>query len=321
MITGVAGFIGSSLARRVLSEGGNVVGVDNLSQSNGSNVADLVGPDFSMVQADVRDAESVAKAASACDVLVHLAAYKIPRYDDALETLSVNVEGSEVVFRAAADVGARLITASTSDVYGKLASIPFVEDDDLVIGPPDVKRWAYAVSKMADEHLMMAFRDRYDLDAVALRFFGGYGPGENLTWWGGPIPVFIEAILEGRPIEVHGDGCQTRSFTFIGDYVESIWRLIARDSEPFPYSVINVGSTEEVSINELASRVTSLMGAGEQATIDRVPYATFGKYEDVMRRVPDVTRLREAIDYVPSTTLDDGLRSTIDWHRQLRVQQ
>src|SRR5262249_44029384 len=156
-----------------------------------------------------RDEATVSGACVDCDSIVHLAAYKIPRYVDAYDTLMINAVGSEVVARVAAQKGAKLVAASTSDVYGKNPRVPFSEHDDSVIGSPDVKRWAYAISKMFEEQLLFACHERFGIDVILIRFFGGYGPHQNLTWWGGPQSVFIGNALDGLPLPIHGDGSQT----------------------------------------------------------------------------------------------------------------
>src|SRR5689334_9280359 len=187
MVTGAAGFIGSNLTAELLRRGHSVNGVDDLSHGTLLNVAGSLGNDeFKFIKADIRDERAMARAARGCDAIVHLAAHKIPRYSDAYDTLTVNAFGSEVVARCAARAGAKLVAASTSDVYGKNPSVPFSEECDSVIGGPEVKRWAYAISKMFEEQLLFACRERFGLDVVLLRFFGGYGPNQNLTWWGGP---------------------------------------------------------------------------------------------------------------------------------------
>jgi UDP-glucose 4-epimerase len=270
---------------------------------------------------DVRDDRDVRRAAEGCDVIVHLAAYKIPRYGDAYDTLMVNVMGSEVVARVAAETGAKLVAASTSDVYGKNPSVPFSEDMDSVIGSPDVKRWSYAVSKMFEEQLLFACHERFGLDVVLIRFFGGYGPNQNLSWWGGPQSVFIDRALDGLSLPVHGDGAQTRSFTYVSDHVAGVTAVLESEHANV---VVNIGSEHEVTIAELARLVWSLVRGGDDANIEWIPYDTFGRYEDVRRRVPDLTRARELFHFEPEVDLETGLKRTIQWQigrRRVLAQQ
>lgn len=317
LITGVAGFIGSNVAMALLAKGYDVVGIDNMSQGDKFNMASFVDhPKFQMHYIDIRDESALKAAAQGCKVFVHLAAYKIPRYTDALDTLVINTTGSENVLKAAIEQNAKVVAASTSDVYGKNPKVPFSEDSDLVMGNPDVRRWAYAISKMFEEQMLFAYQQRYGIPFVALRFFGGYGPNQNLTWWGGPQSVFINKALDHEEIEVHGDGQQTRSFTFISDHVNGIVRTVEMDTAN--NMVLNLGNTREISIYGLAEMIWKMVRGDEPARIKLVPYQTFGKYEDVMRRIPDITRARTLLGFEPEVDLEAGLRKTILWQVERR---
>lgn len=317
LITGVAGFIGSNVAMALLQKGHHVVGVDNMSQGDKLNMLAFVNhPEFEMHYVDIRDEPALKSAAHGCKVIVHLAAYKIPRYTDALDTLLINSTGSENVLKAAIEQNAKVVAASTSDVYGKNPAVPFREDSDLVMGNPDVRRWAYAISKMFEEQMLFAYQQRYGIAFVALRFFGGYGPNQNLSWWGGPQSVFINKALDNEEIEVHGDGQQTRSFTFISDHVNGIVRTVEMDAAN--NMVLNLGNTREISILALAQLIWRLVRGDEAPKIKLISYQTFGKYEDVMRRVPDITRARNLLGFEPLVDLEDGLRRTILWQVERR---
>jgi UDP-glucose 4-epimerase len=319
LVTGAAGFIGSNLVAELLRRDHSVVGFDNLSQGSRLNLADFSDhPSFDFREADIRDELAIRDAAEGCDTIVHLAAYKIPRYADAYETLMINGLGSEIVAQTAAQTGAKIVAASTSDVYGKNPQVPFSEDMDSVIGNPQVKRWAYAISKMFEEQLLLACHERFGIDVVLLRFFGGYGPNQNLTWWGGPQSVFIEKALDGEPLPVHGDGRQTRSFTYVTDHVAGI--AAAVESSRADNLVVNIGAEEEISIRALAELIWRLVqGDDEPARIEEIPYASFGKYEDVVRRVPDISRARELLGFEPKVDLESGLRETIRWQAERRL--
>lgn len=318
MVTGVAGFIGSNLAQHLLEKGHHIVGVDNMSQGDKVNLEPLLKHErFEMHYVDIRDEAALKKTAVGCKTLVHLAAFKIPRYTDALDTLLINAIGSENVLKAAIDQGAKVVAASTSDVYGKNPEVPFSENSNLVIGNPDVKRWAYAISKMFEEQMLFAYQQRYGIPVVAMRFFGGYGPNQNLTWWGGPQSVFINKALDDEEIEVHGDGKQTRSFTYISDHVNGITRCVEMESAN--NLVFNLGNTREITIEGLAELIWKLVrGEGSTPKIKKIPYETFGKYEDVMRRIPDITRARTLLGFEPLVDLEDGLRRTIRWQVERR---
>jgi len=317
-ITGVAGFIGSNLCSSLLERGHSVVGIDNMSQGEYENIAEFKeNSNFELYKIDVRDEKAILEVTAESDVIVHLAAFKIPRYSDALDTLLINTKGAENVAKAATKHKAKVVAASTSDVYGKNKDLPFSEDSNLVIGAPDVKRWAYAISKMFDEQLFFGYHERHGIDVVLLRFFGGYGPNQNLTWWGGPQSVFIEKALKNEEIPLHGNGQQTRSFTYISDHVEGIIRTI--EMPEANNLVFNLGNTYEITIENLAKLIWRLVrGEADKPKIKLIPYETFGKYEDVMRRIPDITRARKILGFEPKVGLEEGLRKTIAWQIERR---
>jgi UDP-glucose 4-epimerase len=319
LITGVAGFIGSNLAQSLLDRGHEIVGVDNLSQGDRLNLAGFSAhPNFTFDECDILDVGRLRQAAAGSEVIVHLAAFKIPRYTDALDTLRTNAHGSENVAEAAREIGAKVVAASTSDVYGKNPDVPFSEESNLVIGSPSVKRWAYAISKMFEEQMLFAYHERYGLPVVPMRFFGGYGPHQNLTWWGGPQSVFINAALDGQELDIHGDGLQSRSFTYISDHVDGITRCI--EMSEADNLVFNLGNTFEITILDLARLIWRLVRGGSEPRIRFTPYATFGKYEDVRRRIPDITRARTVLGFEPRVDLETGLRQTIAWQIARRRQ-
>src|SRR5438093_4134146 len=319
VVTGAAGFIGSNLSRALLERGHAVCGIDNLSQSTMLNVEPLVEHrSFRFVREDVRDGAAMQRLAAGATVVVHLAAFKIPRYGNALDTLLVNTHGTESMLKAAARVGARLVLASTSDVYGKSPHLPFAETNDLYLGETSVKRWAYATSKIFDEHLCFAYQQERGVPVTILRFFGSYGPGQNRTWWGGPQSVFIDAALRGQPMDVHGDGQQTRSFTYVDDTVDGIVR--AMFSARAGGEILNIGSTKPVTIQALAEMVWRLAGTGEPKT-RRVSYQAFGRYEDVRARVPEIGKAREVLGFEPRVDLEEGLRRTISWQRSVMARE
>ncbi len=317
LITGCAGFIGSNLAAALLADGHDVVGVDNMSQGERLNIAPLLDhPAFDMRYADIRDEGAMVGAAAGCNGIVHLAAYKIPRYSDAIDTLTINAFGSESLVKAAVHNKCRLVAASTSDVYGKNPEVPFTESSDLVIGQPDVRRWAYAISKMFEEQLLFAYRERFGIEVVLLRFFGGYGPNQNLSWWGGPQSVFINQALDDKEIELHGDGQQTRSFTYVSDHVNGIIRALTVPGAA--NQVFNVGNYREISIEALACLIWRLVRGEEEPKLKLIPYSTFGKYEDVRRRIPDISKARTVLGFEPVVDLEEGLLRTIHWQIERR---
>lgn len=317
LITGVAGFLGSNLAERLLSEGHRVIGVDNLSMGHVSNLkVAMMSPGFEFIQGDVTDKEMFKSLSDDIEVLVHLAAFKIPRYGKAIDTLKINLHGSENTLDFGRDRNIKCVLASTSDVYGKNPAVPFSEEhSDSVIGSSKVPRWSYAVSKLFDEHLALAYQDSYGFPVTLLRFFGSYGPHQALSWWGGPPPVFIDAVLNDKTIPIHGDGMQTRSFTYVSDTVDGIIQAIFRDEANG--EILNIGSKEEVTILELAKRIKQASGTPGELKYELVPYASFSKnkYEDVMRRVPETTLSEKLLGVSANVSLDEGIRRTIEWQK------
>lgn len=318
LITGAAGFIGSNLTKGLLERGHSVIGLDNLSQGYLLNIEEFKDhPGFQFVEGDVRDESLLNEITEGCELVIHLAAFKIPRYSDALDTLLINAMGTRVVLDAAVkNKVAKAMIASTSDVYGKNPAVPFSEDSDLVIGRPEVKRWSYAISKMFEEQLVFGYHERHGIDAVALRFFGGYGPNQHLTWWGGPQSVFISAALDNEPISLHGDGMQTRSFTYISDHVDGI--IACAEKKEANNQVFNIGNTYEITIKDLAIKIWNMIRPLSEPKLSFVPYETFGKYEDVRRRVPNIDKARSLLGFEPRIDLDAGLRTTILWQVKRR---
>lgn len=316
-ITGVAGFIGSNLAAALLNRGYKVIGLDNLSQGLRRNIAPIMkNRNFTFVKGDVRNGGFVEKLAKGADVIVHLAAYKIPRYGNAMDTLMINSTGTMNALEAAKKNKSKFVFTSTSDVYGKLPDIPFREDGDILLGHSKVKRWAYAASKLFDEHLCFAYEEKYGLKVAILRIFGSYGSNQNLTWWGGPQSGFITAAFLKEPMQIHGDGSQTRSFTYIDDTVDGIVRAIERKESAG--ELINIGNDKEISILNLARLIWKMVNGNSKPRLKFVPYKTFsGKnYQDVMRRVPDISKAARLLGFRPRVCLKEGLLKTIAWQRR-----
>jgi len=319
LVTGVAGFLGSNLAERLLAEGHHVVGIDNLSMGLISNITEpLQNSSFKFIQGDVTSSNTFDGLDDDIDALVHLAAFKIPRYGKAIDTLKINYYGTENALEFGKERGIKCVLASTSDVYGKNPDVPFSEEHSKsVIGNSKAPRWSYAVSKLFDEHLALAYQDAYGFPVTLLRFFGSYGPHQALSWWGGPPPVFINAVLNNETIPIHGNGLQTRSFTYVSDTIDGMYESIMRDSANG--EILNIGSKEEVTILELAKRIKFASGTPGELKYELVPYESFSKnkYEDVMRRVPDTTLCEKLLGVSAKVSLDEGLARTIVWQQRV----
>lgn len=314
-ITGAAGFIGSHLCKILVQDGFKVIAIDNYSKSSPKNIQLIKNsPLFEFHKLDVTRLRENSKILKDAKIIVHLAAAKIPRYGDRLTTLLTNTEGTKNVLEVARRSGAKVIFASTSDVYGKNSHLPFKETGDMVLGSSEVARWAYAVSKIFDEQLCFAYQEEYGVPFVIIRFFGVYGPNQHRSWYGGPQSLFIDALLENKKAEIHGDGLQKRSFIYIDDAVDAIVRIIK--SKKLDNQIVNIGSYEEISIISLAKLIAKIMK--KDIKINKVPYQSFTgkKYEDVRRRLPDITKIKKKLNWKPSTSLEAGLIKTIEWYRE-----
>ena len=316
-VTGAAGFIGSHLCYRLLDEGYEVVAVDDLSRGTLANLDGcLTHPSFSFEKLDCTLRRDLRVAFAGCDSILHLAAQKIPRYGGALMTLEANVAGVNAACHAALALDADLILASTSDVYGN-APTPLREDGPVLLGPPTTRRWSYAVSKLYDEHVALALAEERGLRVTIIRLFNVYGPRNDRSWWGGPLSPFIERMLDGRTIEIHGDGQQTRCFTYVGDTVDGFVRAL-RTPEARG-EVINIGGDDEITILDLAQCVQVAMGIPQPLRAHFVPYETLpGNYQDVRNRVPDLTKAQEILGFEAQVGFVEGLENTISWHRECR---
>jgi nucleoside-diphosphate-sugar epimerase len=317
-VTGAAGFIGSHLCARLLADGCEVVGLDNLSMGAVANLNGcLEHPDFRFEVVDCTNAADVVAAFEGCDAIAHLAAQKIPRYDGALLTLESNVAGVAAAAAAALALDADLLLTSTSDVYGN-APTPLTEDGPIVLGPPTTRRWAYAASKLYDEHLALALAEERGLRVTIVRLFNVYGPNNHLSWWGGPTVTFTEALLEGEEIEIHGDGTQVRTFTYVADTVDGMVRALRTPASRG--EVVNIGAAAPVTIVELAALIQQQLGIGGPLRARYLPYdALPGNYQDVHTRIPDIAKAERLLGFRATVPLDSGLAQTIAWHRGQRA--
>jgi UDP-glucose 4-epimerase len=307
LVTGGAGFIGSHLAEALAGRGDQVTVLDDLSTGREENLRSLrSAPGFRFVKGDVRDAEAVARSAEGCEAVYHLAAAVGVRLivEQPVRSIEVNIHGTETVLRAAAERGLPIFIASSSEVYGKGMRCPFTEGDDLVLGPTSVMRWSYAAGKAVDEFLALAHHREHGTRAVVARFFNTVGP-RQVGRYGMVIPRFVEQALDGGPISVYGDGTQTRCFGYVGEVVRACIALL---ETPAAWGrVFNVGSPHEVSVNDLADRVRALVDPS--CRVEHIPFEiAYGPgFEDLDRRVPSVERLKGAIGFTPSKTLDEFL--------------
>ncbi len=316
LITGGAGFIGSHLSEALLERGDEVFVLDNLSTGSIDNIGHLKDhPKFHYTIDSVTNEPVLAELIDRADVVVHLAAAVGVKLivESPVHTIETNVHGTEVVLKHANKKKKLVVVASTSEVYGKSATVPFSEGDDLVLGPSSKHRWAYACSKLIDEFLALAYWKERKLPVIIVRLFNTVGPRQT-GQYGMVIPSFVRQALAGQPITVFGDGTQSRSFTFVGDVVRAMVALI---NEPRAVGqVFNIGNGREISIGELAEKVRTLTGS--TSDIVRIPYeqAYEAGFEDMPRRVPDIAKIRALIGYRPTVELDEILTRVIEYFRQ-----
>jgi UDP-glucose 4-epimerase len=315
LVTGGAGFIGSHLAEKLLSDGNEVIVIDDFSTGTPENLRESEkNPFFTCIHRSVLEEAVVHDAVAHSDLIFHLAAVVgVKRVmSNPLEAIQTNVRGTEIVLRAAMTHRKKVLITSSSEVYGKVPSIPCREDDDRVFGPIEKTRWAYACAKSINEYFALACRRMEQLQVVIVRLFNVVGPRQS-GLYGMVIPTFIQQALRNMPITVYGDGRQTRSFVFVGDVVRGMIGL-TKEERAFG-NVFNLGSDYEITIEDLARLIRRLTGSTSE--IIHVPYNeayTMG-FEDMRRRVPDITRIRNLTGYRPEVALEEMLEESIRFYR------
>lgn len=319
LITGGAGFIGSHLADAYLQRGDEVLVIDDLSTGTIDNIQHLkTNPKFHYTIDSVHNQPVTAELVDQCDVVFHLAAAVGVKLivESPVRTIETNVRGTEVVLALANKKQKRVLVASTSEVYGLSADVPFKEDGNLVMGATTKGRWSYACSKAIDEFLALAYWREKKLPTTIVRLFNTVGPRQTGRY-GMVIPTFVKQALAGRPITVYGDGKQTRCFGYVGDVVGALIKLM--DTTESIGQVFNIGSTEEISILQLAEKVRELTQSTSEIVF--VPYddAYEEGFEDMPRRVPDTNKINQLVGFKPEMTLDGILETVISFHRGRRT--
>lgn len=312
LITGVAGMIGSHLLDELLTKGYKIIGIDNFSYGKEENIShNFSNPNFKFYKVNISDFETLKILCREVDTIVHLAAVKkIGEKDVSMPTLKVNAKGTENIFEVAKMWGNKVIFASTSDVYGMSPDLPLAEDGDLLLGPSMIRRWSYAVSKLYGEQLAFAYYHDYKVPVVIIRFFGGFSPRSSFAWSGGHLPIFINSILKDEEVVVHGDGSQTRSMGFVTDLVNGT--ILAMENKNAIGEIINIGNDEELSVLDTAKLIHQIANIGKPLKIKFVPMTeVFGKYKDIMRRIPDLTKAKTILGYKPKVKLEDAIKITI----------
>jgi UDP-glucose 4-epimerase len=316
LITGGAGFIGSHLTEAALAAGHRVLVLDNLSSGSVQNLAGVrTHRNLEFIPESVNERHLLAELVDRADVIFHLAAtvgvFNI--IDSPVTTILNNIGGTEAVLKMAAKKKKKVLVASTSEVYGKSTAIPFREDADLISGPTSKSRWSYASSKVVDEFLALAFWKEYRVPTVVARLFNCIGP-RQVGRYGMVVPRFIGQALRRENLTVYGTGQQSRCFTYVSDVVQ--WLMLLMESDSAVGEVVNLGNPAEITIHDLARKVIELTGADNG--IDYIPYdqAYEAGFEDMQRRVPDISKVVSLTGYAPAVSLDDALRLTCEWFQE-----
>jgi UDP-glucose 4-epimerase len=315
LITGGAGFIGSHLAQALHRRGDRVVVVDDLSTGSLDNLSELRGQErFQFVRESVRNAATMTPLVDRADAVFHLAAAVGVQLivDRPVHTIETNIHGSEVMLNLANKFGRRILIASTSEVYGKNTKVPFTEDDDTTLGSTRYTRWSYACSKMVDEFLALAYHDQFGLETIICRFFNTVGPRQTGAY-GMVVPRFVDAALAGQPLEIYGTGRQSRCFCNVSDVVGALLALVACPGAIG--QVINIGTDEQVTIEQLADRV--IARTGSKSAKRRLSYEqAYGRpFDDMLVRLPDLSKVRRLIGFEPQYSLDQTLDQIIEHQR------
>ncbi len=316
LVTGGAGFIGSHLTERLLKDGHEVAVIDNLGTGSLKNIENFKEHSgFEFVKGDIRNAELMEPLVEHSDMIFHLAAavgVKLIAEDPVL-TIETNIGGTEIVLDIANQFGKKIFLASSSEVYGKSEAVPFREEDDIILGSTSFSRWANACTKAIDEFLGLAFYQQYGLSVVIGRFFNTIGPRQT-GQYGMVVPRFVQRALNNEPILICGTGKQTRCFCYVGDLVEAVIKLM--NCEHAAGKVYNIGSNEEISIEELADKIIEMTGSKSRKQF--VPYElVYGRpIDDMMLRVPGLERIKETIGWESKMSLDETLQAIIESLKQ-----
>lgn len=315
LVTGGAGFIGSHLCEELTRRGHSVRVLDDLSTGNLNNLKSLDGNSLKFIRGSVTDPEIVTAAMEGVDAVFHLAAAVGVQlvFERPTHTIETNIRGSEVVLEQAAKSQTRIFVASTSEVYGKGVKIPLAETDDLLLGPTTCPRWSYACSKAIDEFLALAYHKEQSLPVVIGRFFNTVGPRQS-GQYGMVIPRFIDQAKRGEEITVYGDGSQTRCFGYVKDVVRAVIELM--DNPAARGKVFNIGNNDEISILDLAKKI--ITATRSKSKIRLVPFEeAYGPdFEDMQRRVPDLTKISAVIEWNNLTDMDEIIQAILAWQTE-----
>lgn len=314
LVTGGAGFIGSHITERLLKNGSSVVVLDDFSTGTHQNIRHLENhAHFTLVNGDVTDTDLLVELAADTDTIIHLAASvgvkNIAQYP--VNAIECNVLGTSAVLKAAVKTGNRVLITSSSEVYGKSSKLPFGEQDDVVFGPSCNRRWAYANSKLVDEYLAFAYRDEFDLPVIVVRLFNTIGVRQSAEF-GMVVPRLVRQSMAQEPLLVYGDGQQTRCFCSVHDVTTAISGLL--DTPLSEGKLFNIGSTNEISIQQLAEKIIAVTGSSSR--INNIDFSSvYGtQFDDIKNRVPDISYIQELINWEPKTTVEEVIQEMMIEH-------
>lgn len=316
LITGGAGFIGSHLAEKLLKQGHRVIVLDNLSTGSLENVKHLrSNPDFNLHIGSILNYELLEELVSQCKIVYHMAAAVGVKYiiENPLLSLRTNIVGTENVLELSHKYKCKVLVASTSEIYGKSDNTPFKEQDDRLLGSTHISRWGYSTAKAVDEFLALAFHREKKLSVVIVRLFNTVGPRQT-GQYGMVIPKFVKAALLNQPLVVHGTGKQSRCFTDVDDVSDALIKLV--DTPECEGQIFNVGSTESITIEELAHKIKK--ASNSKSKIEYMAYEDVFEegFEDMMKRMPDISKIEKAIGYKRKHTLDQILERVITYYEE-----
>jgi UDP-glucose 4-epimerase len=316
LVTGGAGVIGSHLADTLLDKGYHVTVIDNLSTGNIDNIEHNIGnANFQFLNNTIMNELLMEELVRDCTVIYHLAASVGVKYivEDPLQGILTNVKGTEIVLDLAFKYWKRVVFASTSEVYGRSEKVPFSEESERILGSTNVDRWSYSTAKAVDEHICFAYSKK-GLPVSIVRYFNAYGPRIDERGYGSVIANFISQALRNAPLTVHGDGEQTRCFTYIDDTVAGT--LLAGEKKEALGNAFNIGNNREISIAGIARMIIDLTNSKSDVVL--IPYKeAYGDgYEDTRRRIPDITKAGESLGFKPKVSLEEGLKKTIEWAKE-----
>lgn len=314
LVTGGAGFLGSYLCEYLLKKKKSVIALD---MADGSKIEHLIDKkNFQFIQGSVLDKDLMEREVSKADMVFHFAAIADPkRYiQEPLTVLEIDLQASLNIFKTAAMHKTKVVFASTSELYGRNPNVPWKEDDERVLGSTAINRWCYSTAKAASEHYLYAYNQQEGLPFVVVRFFNAYGPKLDDLGSGRVIPIFLKQFLMNEPITVHGDGSQTRTFVYIDDVVEAVIKVAF--SKKAQGQAFNIGNQKEYTMLELA-KIMKRIGKFKSEIMFITHKKVFGeKYEDVPRRCPNVSKIKRIVNWKATTSLEDGLKKTIEYYRK-----